>query len=262
MAVPSLCTVSLFAWKRYLLNPAALALCLPGSLESLAPTVGESHIAERPARGSSELPERIAQWDQRRGFDVGRNAEQLFYLRVAELVNGRNATADAEGTRRQHDVLDGRIDRRSRRDRILNAGIERDARQDEHGRLTHVLAQVSGGSEHLPGWAVGRRLGRGGVGGYFHQFVPRFAIEFAETFALGRVADEHEAPPLAVATARSADGRVHDLPQHSFGNRIGLEPTYGSLRGRDFEELHGSSRDGQGLHRRRRRPAKKRLRRA
>src|SRR5262245_30805699 len=92
-------------------------------LERLAPTVCESHFAEWPARGSSELPERIAQGDQRRGLDVGRNAEQRFHICVAEPVNGRNATADAEGARRQHDVLDGRINRRSRRDRNLNVGI-------------------------------------------------------------------------------------------------------------------------------------------
>jgi hypothetical protein len=41
------------------------------NLEHLTPTVGESHVADWPARGTSELTERIAQWGQRCGLDVG-----------------------------------------------------------------------------------------------------------------------------------------------------------------------------------------------
>jgi hypothetical protein len=37
-----------------------------------------------------------------------------------------------------------------------------------------------------------------------------------ETLALGCVADQYEAPALAVATARGADGCVYDLLQRGF----------------------------------------------
>src|SRR5882672_8135571 len=127
-------------------------------LERLTPAVGESHFGHRAARRATELAQRIAQRDQRGGLDVGWNAEQLLHLRVAELVDGSETAADAERARRQHDVLHGRIDRRAGRDRRLDAGVERDARQDQHRRLAHVLAEMARRGEHLSGRAVGRSL--------------------------------------------------------------------------------------------------------
>src|SRR2546426_3416620 len=113
-------------------------------LEGLAPAVAEGHLAQRSARRAPELPERIAQRDQRGRLDVRRDAEQLLHLRVAEPVNGREAAPDAERAGGPHDVLDGRIDRRAGRQRRLGAGIERDAGEDEHRRLAEMLAKVPG----------------------------------------------------------------------------------------------------------------------
>jgi len=184
----------------------------------------------------------VAERDQRRRLDLEGDAEQLLHLPVAEAVDGRQAAADAERARRQHEVLHGRVDRGAGRQRRRHA-VGRDAGEDQHRRLGQVLGQVPRGGDHLPDRAVGRRRGGVPVVRELQQLAPRLAVQLAQARARRGVADHDEAPALAVAAARRADRRVQDPAEHGVGDRVGREAPDGSLRGDDLEEVHGPSVD-------------------
>ena len=70
------------------------------------------------------------------------------------------------------------------------------------------------------------------------QLVDAVPVVLAQLGPRGGIVDQHEAPLLAVASARRADRGVEDAHLHVLGNRVGLDPSHRSSGVQRFTDVH------------------------
>ena len=115
------------------------------SVERIPPSVLIHHIIQRPSRhiAKTHARGRVSNRNERGSVELVWYAKQLFHLGFKLRVHRGDDRSETQRPRRQHQILDGRIDRRATSVQpTRNMGASRgDAGENYHWNVLHLFAQ-------------------------------------------------------------------------------------------------------------------------